>query len=180
MGEEWATLSTTVQYGRRRPGWPLDHLLLDRSGLRGVSRYAAAGTCRSQHSIHLSAHCSPLHHVHVLTAAACTFCTGTVMRRAATPSRACTIDILTGQSRCAVAALELGAQHIHPTHTRSPDLAPSALTHPCARAGVEARWRRDGRRRERRRDRWRRNGWRRDGRRHDGWRQAWRLYERRR
>ena len=30
-------------------------------------------------------HCSPLHHVHVLTAA-CTFCPGTVMRRAATAS----------------------------------------------------------------------------------------------
>ena len=28
MAEEWATLSTTVQYGRRRPGRPLDHHLL--------------------------------------------------------------------------------------------------------------------------------------------------------
>ena len=32
MAEEWATLSTTVQYGRRRPGWPLDHHVLDRPG----------------------------------------------------------------------------------------------------------------------------------------------------
>jgi hypothetical protein len=32
MGEEWATLSTTVRYGRRRPAWPLDHHILDRPG----------------------------------------------------------------------------------------------------------------------------------------------------
>ena len=32
MGEEWATRSTTVRYGRRRPGWLLDHHLLDRPG----------------------------------------------------------------------------------------------------------------------------------------------------
>ena len=32
MAEEWATLSTTARYGRWRPGWPLDHHLLDRPG----------------------------------------------------------------------------------------------------------------------------------------------------
>ena len=32
MSEEWATLTTNVQYGRRRPGWPLDYRLLDQQG----------------------------------------------------------------------------------------------------------------------------------------------------
>lgn len=32
VAEEWANLSTTVQYGRQRPGWPLHHHVLDRPG----------------------------------------------------------------------------------------------------------------------------------------------------
>ena len=46
-----------------------------------------------------------------------------------------------------MAALELGAQHIHPTHTCRPDLAPSALTHLCVHRVLAQAPRRGGLRR---------------------------------
>ena len=59
MGEEWATLATTIQYGRRRPGWPLDHHLLHRPGKILEGQWCAFASHRTLHMARARAH-SPL------------------------------------------------------------------------------------------------------------------------
>ena len=63
MAEEWATLSTTVQYGRRRPGRPLDHHLLHRPDDDGemcafVSNHDALAPVHVLTSLDRSTHCA--------------------------------------------------------------------------------------------------------------------------
>ena len=56
MGEEWATRSTTVRYGRRRPGWPLDHHLLDRPSKISDGKRCALASDRTLHIAQACAH----------------------------------------------------------------------------------------------------------------------------